>query len=199
MSPSSPTSTCGSPRAENAANFFRWAANAPFEQGAVGTCGEAGATPLESRLSGSGARSRALAKRSRAFGCSAYRQSGTAEIDRRRPKMRPTFSGRARGRPRIYEVRTYVLRPNGLAKTIDLWRNAVPGRLTVSPLLAAMYSVTGPVTRFMHIWPYASLDERQRLRTKAVADGVWPPPGGPDQLVAQQADIFLPAEFSPLQ
>jgi hypothetical protein len=51
----------------------------------------------------------------------------------------------------------------------------------------------------MHIWPYASLDERQRLRTKAVADGVWPPPGGPDQLLAQQADIFLPAEFSPLQ
>ena len=26
----------GGPRAENAANFFRWAANAPFEQGAVG-------------------------------------------------------------------------------------------------------------------------------------------------------------------
>ena len=98
----------------------------------------------------------------------------------------------------FYEVRTYVLRPEGLAKTIELWRNAVPGRLTVSPLLAAMYSVTGPVLRFMHIWPYASLDERQRLRTKAVADGVWPPPGGPDQLAAQQADIFLPADFSPL-
>jgi hypothetical protein len=32
-----------------------------------------------------------------------------------------------------------------------------------------------------------------------VADGVWPPPGGPDQLIAQQADIFLPADFSPLQ
>src|SRR5262249_46656673 len=37
-------------------------------------------------------------QRSRAFGCSAYRQSGTAEIDRWRPKMRPTFFGRARGR-----------------------------------------------------------------------------------------------------
>ena len=98
----------------------------------------------------------------------------------------------------FYEVRTYVLRPEGLAKTIELWRNAVPGRRTVSPLLAAMYSVTGPALRFMHIWPYASLDERQRLRTKAVADGVWPPPGGPDQLAAQQADIFLPADFSPL-
>src|SRR5262249_14934392 len=37
-------------------------------------------------------------QRSRAFGCSAYRQSGTAEIHRRGPKMRPTFFGRARGR-----------------------------------------------------------------------------------------------------
>jgi len=99
----------------------------------------------------------------------------------------------------FYEVRTYVLRPDGLAKTIELWRNAVPGRLTVSPLLAAMYCVTGPALRFMHIWPYASLDERQRLRAKAVADRAWPPPGGPAQLASQQADIFLPAEFSPLQ
>jgi len=99
----------------------------------------------------------------------------------------------------FYEVRTYMLKPDGLAKTIALWRDAVPGRNAVSPLLAAMYSVTGPSIRFMHIWPYASLDERQRLRTKSVADGVWPPPNGPDQLLSQQADIFLPADFSPMQ
>ena len=30
----------------------------------------------------------------------------------------------------IYEVRSYVLRPDGLATTIELWRKAVPGRLT---------------------------------------------------------------------
>jgi hypothetical protein len=99
----------------------------------------------------------------------------------------------------IYEVRTYALKPDRLAKTIELWRDSVPGRNTISPLLAAMYSVTGPAIRFMHIWPYASLDERQRLRTKAVVDGVWPPPNGPEQLLAQQADIFLPAEFSPMR
>jgi len=97
----------------------------------------------------------------------------------------------------FYEVRTYMLKPDGLAPTIELWRKAVPSRAKVSPLLAAMHSVTGPVTRFMHVWPYASLDERQRLRAKAVSDGVWPPPGGPDHLLAQQADIFLPADFSP--
>jgi hypothetical protein len=99
----------------------------------------------------------------------------------------------------FYEVRTYMLKPDGLAATIELWRKAVPGRAKVSPLLAAMYCVAGPAFRFMHIWPYSSLDERQRLRAKAVADGVWPPPGGPDHLASQQADIFLPADFSPMR
>jgi len=98
-----------------------------------------------------------------------------------------------------YEVRTYLLKPDGLPPTVELWRKAVPGRSRVSPLLAAMVSVTGAVTRLMHIWPYRSLDERGRLRDKAVADGVWPPPNGPSHLAAQQADIYLPASFSPLR
>jgi hypothetical protein len=98
-----------------------------------------------------------------------------------------------------YEVRTYVLKPDGLTPTMELWRKAVPGRATVSPVLAAMTSVTGAVTRFLHIWPYKSFDERARLRDKAVADGVWPPPGGPGHLVSQQVDIYLPAAFSPMK
>jgi hypothetical protein len=98
-----------------------------------------------------------------------------------------------------YEVRAYVLKPDGLAPTIELWRKAVPGRARVSPLLAAMVAVTGAAIRFMHIWPYRSYDERARLRDKAVADGVWPPPGGPGHLLSQQADIYLPATFSPLR
>jgi NIPSNAP len=98
-----------------------------------------------------------------------------------------------------YEVRTYELKPDGLAPTMELWRKAVPDRMKVSPLLAAMTSVTGAVTRFMHIWPYKSFDERARLRDKAVADGVWPPPGGPGHLVSQQVDIYLPAPFSPMR
>ena len=98
-----------------------------------------------------------------------------------------------------YEVRTYVFKTDGLAPTAELWRNAVPGRVRVSPLLVAMTSVTGTVTRFMHIWPYTSLDERTRLRAKAVDDKVWPPPGGPSHLAGQQSDIYLPAPFSRLR
>jgi NIPSNAP len=99
----------------------------------------------------------------------------------------------------VYEVRSYVLKPNGLAPTIEAWRKAVPARLKISPVLAAMTSVSGAVTRFLHIWPYKSFDERARLREKAMTEGVWPPPGGPGHLVSQQVDIYLPAPFSPLQ
>ena len=99
----------------------------------------------------------------------------------------------------VYEVRTYMLKPDGLAPTIAAWRKSVPGRMKISPVLAAMTSVTGAVTRFLHVWPYKSFDERARLRAKAAADGVWPPPGGPGHLVSQQVDIYLPAPFSPLQ
>ena len=109
------------------------------------------------------------------------------------PPLRPGAHGPC------YEVRSYVLKPDGLAPTIELWRKSVPGRVSVSPVLAAMVAVTGAAIRFMHIWPYKSCDERARLREKAVADGVWPPPGGPGHLVSQQADIYLPAAFSPMR
>jgi hypothetical protein len=108
------------------------------------------------------------------------------------PPMRPGPQGPC------FEVRSYILRTGGLAPTIELWRKAVPDRSRISPLLTAMTSVTGAVTRFIHIWPYKSVEERGRLRAKATAEGVWPPPGGPDHLAAQQADIFLPAPFSPI-
>jgi len=98
-----------------------------------------------------------------------------------------------------YEVRTYMLKPTGLAPTIEAWRKAVPGRMKISPVLAAMTSVTGAVTRFLHVWPYKSFDERARLRAQAAAAGVWPPPGGPGHLVSQQVDIYLPAPFSPMK
>jgi hypothetical protein len=109
----------------------------------------------------------------------------------------PPLQGGAYGP--CYEVRSYVLKPDGLTPTIELWRKAVPGRAGVSPLLAAMVAVTGAAIRFMHVWPYKTYDERARLREKAVAHGLWPPPGGPGHLLSQQADIYLPAAFSPLR
>jgi len=98
-----------------------------------------------------------------------------------------------------YEVRSYVLKPDGLGPTQTLWREWVPRRVAISPLLAAMTSVSGAVARFMHVWPYKTLDERARLRAQAIAENAWPPRGGPDHLLAQQTDIYLPFSFSPLR
>ena len=99
----------------------------------------------------------------------------------------------------VYEVRTYLLKPGGLAGTMEAWRKSIPERVKLSRVTAAMYSITGSTPRFLHIWPYASLEERQRIRKEAVEKKVWPPPGGPDRLLAQQTDIYLPAPFSPLR
>jgi hypothetical protein len=99
----------------------------------------------------------------------------------------------------IFEVRTYLLKPSGLPPTIAAWEKQAPARQKLSPILAAMYSVSGEVTRFLHIWPYPSLEVRAQTRKTAIETGVWPPPGGPDHLLTMRTDIFLPATFSPIR
>jgi hypothetical protein len=99
----------------------------------------------------------------------------------------------------IFEVRTYRFKPNGLAPTLKAWDDAVPGRQKLSPILAAMFSVSGVTTRFIHIWPYPSLEVRAATRKTAIETGVWPPKGGPDHLLTMRNDIYLPAPFSPIR
>jgi hypothetical protein len=99
----------------------------------------------------------------------------------------------------FYEVREYVFKPDGIAPTEQLWREWLPKRTAVSPVLTVLMSTSGTVARFMHIWPYKTLDERARLRAKSVADKVWPPPGGPEQFVTMQNAIYVPTPFSPLR
>src|ERR1051325_11819488 len=99
----------------------------------------------------------------------------------------------------IFEVRTYLLKPTGLPPTLAAWEKQAPVRQKLSPILAAMYSTTGEVTRFMHIWPYPDLVTRANIRKTAIETKVWPPAGGPEQLAAMHNDIYLPAAFSPIR
>ena len=103
-----------------------------------------------------------------------------------------------------FEMRTYTYAPGALPKIIQVWEKALPARLQFSPLCAAWYSELGGLNKFVHIWPYPSLDARNDTRSKAQAAGVWPPSakklGTPEyQLTAQENKILLPASFSPLQ
>ncbi|WP_341648411.1 NIPSNAP family protein [Thauera humireducens] len=62
-----------------------------------------------------------------------------------------------------------------------------------------MYALDGQGPRFMNIWPYASTDARAKARADSVAQGVWPPKGGPAHLTTLHSAIFLPAPNSPLR
>lgn len=98
----------------------------------------------------------------------------------------------------FYEVRVYQTTRPGIAATIELWRDAIPHRTRISPLVTALYAIDGAVPRFMHVWPYASLDARQALRQQAFDSGEWPPKGGLVHLRRFSSSIYLPAAFSPL-
>lgn len=99
----------------------------------------------------------------------------------------------------VYEIRTYRPKLGTLAPLMAAWEIAVPEREAYSKMAVAMYSLDGPL-RYTQIWPYASLEERTRARGQSVADGKWPPKGGPDLLRTEMSsDIALPLAFSPLK
>ena len=99
----------------------------------------------------------------------------------------------------VYEFRTYRTKINGIVPTMEKWAHAVPAREDYSKLTIAMYGLDGE-PRLTQIWPYASLAARSEARAKSVADGKWPPKGGPDWLTPDMtSQIALPLPFSPLK
>jgi hypothetical protein len=86
------------------------------------------------------------------------------------------------------------------------WENAIDVRLKFGPVCALWYSELGALSKFIHIWPYRSLNERMEIRNKSHATGLWPPSvkaekeGGKGyDLIAQEHKILMPSAFSPLQ
>ncbi|MBE7245563.1 MAG: NIPSNAP family protein [Actinomycetospora chiangmaiensis] len=111
------------------------------------------------------------------------------------PFLPPLRTG-ARGG--VYEIRTYRLQPGGLVPTLAAWEAAIgPARTYTDHLVTNLYALDGS-PRITHIWAFASLEERARLRGDAYAAGIWPPKGGPDQILEATSTIALPDPGSPL-
>jgi NIPSNAP len=138
----------------------------------------------------------AVAKDANPYGCVELTDGRSTDTFTQFPFLPPIKPGQYGP---IFEVRTYLLKPTGLPPTIAAWTKQAPERMKLSPILAAMYSTTGEVTRFLHIWPYPDLATRAATRKTAIETGVWPPPGGPDHLLTMHTDIYLPAAFSPMR
>lgn len=117
------------------------------------------------------------------------------------PEMKPGKMGP------YFEMRTYTV-ANGheMAKMEAMWAGALPGRLQFGPVAAVWRSELGALNKFVHIWPYKSLNERVETREKATASGVWPPQAYAKKnnlplakIVHQENKIVMPSVFSPLQ
>lgn len=99
---------------------------------------------------------------------------------------------------KVYEFRTYLLKPGGLPPTIAAWEQAMPERSKRSPLVVNMFALDGQ-PRITHIWPFAGADARAAIRAQIYADGIWPPKGAPEQFFAATSWLAYPTDFSPLQ
>ncbi len=111
--------------------------------------------------------------------------------------VRPTSESGVQGP--VYEIRTYGIKPGGEQPTIDLWQQYVPAREKLSPCIVAMVALDG-TPRFTNIWAYESLNARSQIRAEAVAQGIWPPKGGPAHLTTNMfSTIALPTAVSPLK
>ena len=95
-------------------------------------------------------------------------------------------------------VSAYTLAPGDQGKVQKAWAPALAEREKISPVIATWYSELGRLNKFVHIWPYKSLDARTEARGKAIASGTWPP-SGPYNTVAQENKILLAAPFSPIR
>ena len=99
----------------------------------------------------------------------------------------------------LFEWRSYTVKPGAIGKVRDGFAGAIDARREYSPLTMAMFTELGPLNKFVHIWPYESMEQRAEARSKARAAGVWPPKGSGENLVAQENKIVVAAPFSPIQ
>jgi hypothetical protein len=99
----------------------------------------------------------------------------------------------------MYELRDYAMKVGTMPKFLEIWESAIETRKEFSPLAAGLYTELGTLQKFIHIWPYQSLEHRAEVREKAIASGTWPPKGASEYVERQANMILTPAPFSPLQ
>ena len=96
----------------------------------------------------------------------------------------------------IYEMRTYTLRSGMVPEFEKRFAEVIPHREKYSPLAAFWHTEIGPLNQVIHVWPYADLAERTKIRAETMKDPNWPPKTS-DLTLAQESKILTPAPFSP--
>jgi hypothetical protein len=96
----------------------------------------------------------------------------------------------------IAEMRTYQLKPRSVPEVEKRFAEAMAHRTSFSPLAGFWHTETGPLNTIIHLWPYESVAERERIRAAALKPGVWPPAIG-EFVDTMESKLLVPAPFSP--
>ena len=98
----------------------------------------------------------------------------------------------------IFEMRSYTYAPGDIPKVLAAWGDRIEAREKLSPLAGCWHSDLGNLNKFVHLWAYRSMEERNSVRDEAREKGIWPPPSGVSP-IKQENKILMPAECSPMQ
>ena len=101
----------------------------------------------------------------------------------------------------IVECRTYRLRPGTVHPFLELYQQkGFPvQRKHLGDPVGYYYTEIGPLNQVVHMWAYASFEERTERRKCLMADPAWgaylQEAAKEDALVTQETKIFLRAPF----
>ena len=105
----------------------------------------------------------------------------------------------------VFEMRTCTVAPGELPVAIENFERALPKRNALKPLCAAWYTDVGALDKWIVVWPYESLGQRDEIRDQARASGDWPPSALARKegrraciYTSRESKILMPAAFSPV-
>lgn len=104
----------------------------------------------------------------------------------------------------IYELRTYTLRPLLAGDWLALYRSeGLPVQQELLGQLVGFFTTEfGHLNQVVHLWAYASLDDRAERRARLAGDPRWQSFSKRnrelDAVVDLQSSILKPTDFSPL-
>lgn len=94
------------------------------------------------------------------------------------------------------EMRTYLLKPGTAANFEERFTEGLTARTQFSKLGGLWRSEVGGLNLVVHVWPYESFDERERIGQEARKTKKWPP-NTHEFIITQENKIIQPAPFSP--
>ena len=103
------------------------------------------------------------------------------------------------GSGNVYEMRTYTYAAGDSRRCWRRGPRPFPRAKSSRPLAACWTSELGGLNKFVHIWVYKDLAERDRVRAASRAPGrAWPPQSGV-RPIRQENKLLIPASFSPVR